>query len=954
MRTGQPLSPEAAKHAKALDNYLSGSKIEHDTMLYRGIDPQNPQMKQFAADIQSGKLAPGSTLSDKGFSSTTLNGGIASENFSTGDGGVVFKIKAPKGTPGAYMNTAMDKYTGTRYESEFRDEREMLLPTNSQYKVNKITKNGNAYEVEMTYLGVGAGAGKSMTTSDRITERMKIEPTPLQEIDALKDDCVGEHMKEIQAAHPEWEHDQQIAVALSKCGESNKSEHVYFTAGAIKAIGSGKIGGYLAVWGNEAQKDSHGEFFTYDTDFALEYYPERPVLYHHALSNMEGLKIGTIRKLTPDDRGLYAEAELYINDPDPTIKQAALWAYKRVEQGKLGWSSGSVPHMVDIAPDGEIKKWPIVEGSLTPTPAEPYKRTLASVIKADISALEAELSEPPKEPRAKVAGSENLLSGDLKTEILKMYKTKVRIKMGNETLATKGVSALLAALEKAGVPPDQIIATIREMGDMDAVVEPDGDEAMMADEETPAEETPETEPATDDSNPMYGKSINPKEVAAQILAAMKTAPARQRLPGGSYDVPGARSNATIQMRSKYAGLSPEDMQYFSMMVKAYNTANAGDTPMLLDYKFYHEMVDKGQKKYTKGDLDLTYEAGNRLLAIKSNELDNTATANQVAEWIPTLWNSDLWRRVRVDNNIARQFRSIEMPSATYELPVEYSDPTVYKVPETTNAAQLSLASGAAIPSSVVGSTKVELVSQKMALRVGFSAEVVEDSIIQFIPQLREQAMRSMLNAVDNVLVNGDTQTTINLNINLSDGTPTSTDKYLVFNGLRKLPLVTNTAMKLNANGATPTLQMIRNLRFLMRSTLNVYANRPEDLVIFVDVPTYGKLLNIDELLVYMNNGVGSTVNNGTVPTIDGIEVYPSAELNLTDANGYLDAAVDGTYGQLILAAKPAWYIGYRRNVTSSVDFLPYYDSYQLTVTMRLAFINKDTVAAAELYGIGLS
>jgi hypothetical protein len=176
----------------------------------------------------------------------------------------------------------------------------------------------------------------------------------------------------------------------------------------------------------------------------------------------------------------------------------------------------------------------------------------------------------------------------------------------------------------------------------------------------------------------------------------------------------------------------------------------------------------------------------------------------------------------------------------------------------------------------------------------------------------------------------------------------------VFNGLRKLPLITNTAMKLNANGATPTLQMIRNLRFQMRSALNVYANRPEDLVIFVDIPTYGKLLNIDELLVYMNNGVGSTVNNGTVPTIDGIEVYPSAELVLTNSAGMVDVAQDGTLGQLILAAKPAWYLGYRRQVMSSVDYLPYYDSYQLTVTMRLAFINKDTVAAAELYNIGLS
>jgi hypothetical protein len=55
------------------------------------------------------------------------------------------------------MNTASDKYTGGHYDGEFRDEKEVLLPRNSQYKVGKIEKNGNQYVVEMTYEGAGAG-----------------------------------------------------------------------------------------------------------------------------------------------------------------------------------------------------------------------------------------------------------------------------------------------------------------------------------------------------------------------------------------------------------------------------------------------------------------------------------------------------------------------------------------------------------------------------------------------------------------------------------------------------------------------------------------------------------------------------------------------------------------------------------------------------------------------------
>jgi hypothetical protein len=37
--------------------------------------------------------------------------------------------------------------------------------------------------------------------------------------------------------------------------------------------------------------------------------------------------------------------------------------------GMLGFSSGSLMHLVQVGPDGEIQRWPLVEMSLTPSPA---------------------------------------------------------------------------------------------------------------------------------------------------------------------------------------------------------------------------------------------------------------------------------------------------------------------------------------------------------------------------------------------------------------------------------------------------------------------------------------------------------------------------------------------------------------------------------------------------------
>src|SRR5690348_1273564 len=116
----------------------------------------------------------------------------------------------------------------------------------------------------------------------------------------------------------------------NKSAETPNAEHAYFTGGAIKAIGDGVIGGYLVAYGDPSTADDVGEFFRPDTDYALDYYPERPVLYHHGLGDIEAMKIGTVYKITPDANGLYAEAMLDINHEDPVIRRAARIAYKMV------------------------------------------------------------------------------------------------------------------------------------------------------------------------------------------------------------------------------------------------------------------------------------------------------------------------------------------------------------------------------------------------------------------------------------------------------------------------------------------------------------------------------------------------------------------------------------------------------------------------------------------------
>lgn len=131
------------------------------------------------------------------------------------------------------------------------------------------------------------------------------------------------------------------------------------------------IEGWLAPYGGPAflgGKDWHGEFFSPETDFALGWFGDwqRPLLYQHGLDdNIKTEVVGRI-SVSPKDKGLWMQAQLDASH-EYHDEIAAL-----VSDGTLGASSGSVSHLVQRdRKTGEIKRWPLIEGSLTPTPANP-------------------------------------------------------------------------------------------------------------------------------------------------------------------------------------------------------------------------------------------------------------------------------------------------------------------------------------------------------------------------------------------------------------------------------------------------------------------------------------------------------------------------------------------------------------------------------------------------------
>jgi len=144
--------------------------------------------------------------------------------------------------------------------------------------------------------------------------------------------------------------------------------------GVLKAVGAGGRYGALAVRFSNAlnpERDLQLEFFTEHSDFAGTDNGRVPTMFSHGLAIGEqpifkrfADAVFGDAELTRLDNGIFGTIRL---DPANSMESALA---DLIEQGALRFSSGSTAQFVRRGTDGQILRWPIVELSVTPTPAE--------------------------------------------------------------------------------------------------------------------------------------------------------------------------------------------------------------------------------------------------------------------------------------------------------------------------------------------------------------------------------------------------------------------------------------------------------------------------------------------------------------------------------------------------------------------------------------------------------
>ncbi len=148
--------------------------------------------------------------------------------------------------------------------------------------------------------------------------------------------------------------------------------------GSVKSLDDGqRFGGYGIIFSDALSPDLDNEFFNGDTQFWLEDRIKLPVLYGHAKDKSIGNeRLGSVT-FKQDETGIWFEGELEARSA--YIKKIM----ELIRSGALGFSTAALGHLTErvTGPIATwIKRWPIFELSLTPTPAEP--RTAAIMLKS--------------------------------------------------------------------------------------------------------------------------------------------------------------------------------------------------------------------------------------------------------------------------------------------------------------------------------------------------------------------------------------------------------------------------------------------------------------------------------------------------------------------------------------------------------------------------------------------
>ena len=687
-------------------------------------------------------------------------------------------------------------------------------------------------------------------------------------------------------------------------------------------------------------RDVDGEYFSPQTKLYLDRYGAVPVVYYHGLDADTGAPASE-----PQYIGKTARYEVKADGVwfRVMLDKASAYAQRVWEAAKNGIaraSSGSVQHLRRVGADGHITHWPVAELSIFDAvgrrqPANQYAVALPGMkavyaqagiaLPDDIEGADSEIDveagaegEQQSVPAAETA--EPAQEHEEQQETTPTEGIEMDEKQLSEVVAQQVAAALKAQQEAAAAAAAQ-----------EAAVQARIDEALKAQK---------------------------AQHEADLAAAKNDAAAGRRLPGGE-----APYQTQFGNLAKYDDLDATDLAVLFGLTSAIKSAAKGDGPSENLRRALAVRLSE-----TSGGDDAQYRAAKSAmkaagLPMKANELNQSTLANYGDDWIGVTYSSQLWDKIRLQTPVAGRIPTVVVPqgSESVVIPLASTAPVFYKMAQ---ASALGANPGnptATVTSSKMGTAKQTLTVAKLGAAVNYTGELEEDSLIPWVSELRRDLTAEAAEVLEHIIIDGDTDTTATTNINDIGGTPGGTEAFLLFDGFRKLALITNSANARSAGELTigDYLETVKLLGLAGRNAADKRA-----VSFLVDMWTHWKSLDLAEVKT-RDVFVAPTVENGMLTNVYGYEVITTPNMHRANQDATyglkantagkvnLDTASANTTGSILAVRWDQWRLGYKRRMAFEIQRDAFSDSTAIVVTMRVGMINRDSEASAISYGVTL-
>ena len=694
----------------------------------------------------------------------------------------------------------------------------------------------------------------------------------------------------------------------------------------IKAIGDWELDVLGVPFGDASNRDSDGEYFSKATQTHADKFALPPIVYYHGY----------------DDAGKPSGQPHYIGKAiSAETRQDGIWyrvildkaneyakrVWEAAKQGAARASSGSIAHLVRKGIDGHIAEWPVAELSVFDAignrqPANQYAvavPVMKSVWNRAGLSLPDDIEPSHEGEGAKVASKATDATPGEDTE-----------EPTNQPSATgqKGLTDMT---------PEEVQQAIAD--------------GIKADREA--------EKAKAEAKATQAQAIEDAVKAAKTEWDDKFAKAN-RLPGGD------EQQAPYQMKyanlARFDNLEPADhAALVDVLAAAKSKGHSRNGASLDAYRALAVKLGESKDDNLRGAKAAMKMAGVPTEAAKTNEMNQSTLASYGDEWVGVTYSTQAWQRITQDSQIIGKVPAIEVPqgSESVVIPLSGTPPTFY----VTAQASAQAANPGAITNTVItsrmGTAQQSLSVKKLSGADVFTGELEEDSLIPWIPELRRNMQQEAMEVFEHIMIDGDTATGATTNINDIGGTPAGTEAFLLFNGFRKLALVTNTANSRDG-GALDLTDFLETVKLMGLGGQNAMDKTKTGFIL--DLWTHWKSLTLAQVAT-RDVFSAPTIESGALTNIYGYDVMHTANMHRANQDAThglkatsagkidLDTASNNTLGAMLAVRWDQWRLGYKRRWTFETERHALADATVIVMSTRAGMVNRDNEASAISYNL---